>query len=144
MRCVCFESGEPCTDFVEERCERESAEDGRALLEATEGAAEEGARSSKIAAVEMVKGGSDLDEGLEEALLRLIQFEPCAFPGLMGLKEFPGAVACEAFSEQIGGPVEVAVRVHGSRFIVHSLESERLGAMYEEDSPGREGRGNCG
>lgn len=126
MRRVCFESGEPCADFVEQGREEESAEDGWALLKAAQGAAEERSRSNQVAAVEMVKGGSDLDEGLEEAFLGLIQFEPCAFPGFMGLKEFPGAVTREAFSEQIGGPVEVALPVHSSRFVGHSLESERL------------------
>jgi hypothetical protein len=136
MRRACFESGEPRADFVEERREKESAEDGRALFEAAQGAAEERACSDKVAAVEMVKSGGDLDEGLEEAFLRLIQFEPCAFPRLVGFEEFQGAITREAFSEQIGGPVQLALGVHSSQFIARSLESERLRAMYEEDNPG--------
>lgn len=136
MRRACIESGEPCADFVEERSEKESTEGRWALLKAAQGAAEQRARSNKVAVVEMVKSCSDLDEGLEEAFLRLIQFEPCAFPELVSLEEFPGAVAREAFSEQIRGPVEWALGAHSSQFNVHSPESERPHALYEEDNPG--------
>lgn len=81
------------------RCGRDedAAVAGGACFETTKSAAQERARSDGIAGVQMVEGGRHLNEGLQEALLRLLQVEPCALPVFVRLEELFVPVAGEAF-----------------------------------------------
>jgi len=49
--------------------------------------------------LQMMEGRSDLDQSLKECLVRLIAFQPFAFPMLMSFEEFPIAIAAKAVCE---------------------------------------------
>ena len=99
VRSAYFEGGEPESKFVEKRSQEESAEDRRALLDSTQGAAQKRTGSDGVARMEVVEGSGHLNEGLEEALLWFLEAEPRAFPVLVRLEKLPVPVAGEAGGE---------------------------------------------
>ncbi len=86
--------------------ELDAAEVGRVGVETAQGAGEQRDGSGAVAALEVVEGGCDLDERLEEVLLGLREGEPDGFPVLMGKEKLACAVAGEAFGERTAGPIK--------------------------------------
>ena len=95
----------------EHSIEADTAEVSGIGAEAAQGAGEQGAGAGGVAALEVVEGGGDLDEGLEEVFLRLREGEPDGFPVLVGEEELAAVVAGKALGERAAGPVEE----HGAR-----------------------------
>jgi hypothetical protein len=71
--------------------------EGRVGGKTEEGSAKEGMCAEAVIALEVVEGGGDLDEGLEEGLFGAGEGEPDGLPMLVGLEELTVAVAAEAF-----------------------------------------------
>lgn len=56
--------------------------------------------------LKMMEGCRDLNQRLEEALLRFTQCEPHTFPVLVSLEKLLRAIAVEADREGADGPIE--------------------------------------
>lgn len=86
---------------------------GRVGVETAQGAGEQGAGADAIALLEVVEGGGNLDERLEEVSFWLAKGEPDGLPVLVGEEELAAVVTGEAFSERAAGPVEENGRWRG-------------------------------
>ena len=53
-----------------------------------------------------MKGRGDLNQALQEHLLRLRSYQPKTFPGLVRRKELTGTIVVEAFPKRALGPIE--------------------------------------
>ncbi len=101
-------------EFGAQICEIDASITGRVSIQTAQGAGEQRDGSGTVAVLEVVEGGGDLDEGLEEVFLRLREGEPDGLPMLVSEEEFAAVKAGESFGEGGAGPVErQGVEGHG-------------------------------
>lgn len=67
-----------------------------------------GVRGCGGQALEVVEGGGDLDQSLQEVFLGLAKGEPDGFPVLVGEEELAAVIAGEALGERAASPIERA------------------------------------
>lgn len=103
---VGLEGLEPCANACAEFRYCDAAVLCGKTLQASQGCAQQRCGACRIAALEMVEGRSDLDQGLEESLLRFIAFEPHGFPMFVRVKKLLIAIAAKAFRERSLCPVK--------------------------------------
>jgi hypothetical protein len=93
-------------DVVAEQVQVQSAKGWRQRVEAAERGAEQARDSEGIVATLVFERGGDLNDALQEGLLRLGRREPDALPGFVGGEELAGSVTAQAFGERALGPIE--------------------------------------
>src|ERR1017187_1625227 len=94
-------------DVVTEQVQVQSAKGGRQRVEAAERGGEQARDSEGIVATLVFQRGGDLNDALQEGLLRLRRREPDTLPGFVGGKELASSVAAQAFGERAPGPIEL-------------------------------------
>ena len=85
---------------------------------------------ARIAALQVVKGCGDLDQGLEECLLRFLALEPFGFPVFVSREEFLVVIAVKS----VGQCAVCPIKVHGFHY--------RFGRLCRPEGPRCEGW-NC-
>lgn len=92
-----FECREPQANGRAKRGERHTGKRFGIRVEAAQRRPQQGNASQAIAAVEMVERGCDLNQSLQESLLRALRSEPDRFPMFVRLEERAGMEAAQAF-----------------------------------------------
>ncbi len=102
----CGEVVERLLELAAEGIEMDAAKRRWVGAEAAQGAGEQRDGSGRVAALEVVEGGGDLDQPLQKVFLGLREGEPDGFPVFVGEKELAAAVAGEAIGEGSASPIE--------------------------------------
>jgi len=94
------------TDVAPQQGDVERREVAWVRLELAEGGGKQPAGPERVRALKVVEGDGDLDQALEEQLLRLRGGEPDAFPGFVRGEELAGVVMTQPLGERAVDPIE--------------------------------------
>ena len=98
LRC-CFKGFKPGPDGLAKFPDCDSLKLRGIMFQSSQCGAEQGRRACEIAALQVMKGRGDLDQGLEKFLLRLNTLEPFGFPMFVSREELLVVIAVKSVGQ---------------------------------------------